>query len=88
MAVNSHMLELRETDLRFTRFTTRLVESLVPGFRARVPGAFTGTAKLDGPSDAMRAVVNGTYDPVRHAPFQIAANGIVGTGETIRARSR
>jgi translocation and assembly module TamB len=86
MAVNSHMLELRETDLRFTRFTTRLVESLVPGFRARVPGAFTGTAKLDGPSDAMRAVVNGTYDPARHAPFQIAANGIVGTGETIRAR--
>jgi translocation and assembly module TamB len=86
MAVNSHMLELRETDLRFIRLTTRLVESLVPGFHARVPGAFTGTAKLDGPSDAMRAVVNGTYDPTRHAPFQIAANGIVGTGETIRAR--
>jgi translocation and assembly module TamB len=87
MAVNSHMLELRETDLRFTRFTTRLVESLVPGFRARVPGAFTGTVKLDGPPEAMRTAVNGTYDPTRHAPFQVAANGIVGTGETIRARN-
>lgn len=87
MAVNSHSLELRETDLRFTRFTTELVESLVPGFRARIPGAFTGTAKLDGPSNAMRANVSGTYDPSRHAPFQLTARGIIGTGQTTRAQN-
>jgi translocation and assembly module TamB len=84
LAVNPHMVELRETDLRFTRFTTELVERLVPGLQVRIPGAFTGRAKLSGPSNAMKADVNGTYDPTRHAPFQLTARGIVGTGDTMR----
>ena len=87
MAVNPSMLELRETDLRFTRFTTELVESLVPGLRVKVPGAFTGRARLSGPSQSMNADVNGTYDPRQHAPFQIVARGIVGTGEVTRAQN-
>ncbi len=87
LALNSHLVELRETDLRFTRFTTELVESLVPGFRARVPGAFTGRVKLDGQPEALRADVSGTFDPSRHAPFHVAAHGIVGTGETTRAQN-
>ena len=87
MAVNPNMLELRETDLRFTRFTTELVESLVPGLQIRIPGAFTGRARLSGASNAMSADVNGTYDPTRHAPFQIVARGIIGTGEVTRAQN-
>jgi len=87
MAVNPDMLELRETDLRFTRFTTELLESLVPGLRVRIPGAYTGTAKLSGPSGAMRADINGTYDPSRHAPFSVVARGIIGTGETTTAQN-
>lgn len=87
MAVNPNMLELRETDLRFTRFTTQLLESLVPGLRIRIPGAFTGRARLSGESSAMNADVNGTYDPTQHAPFQIVARGIIGTGEVTRAQN-
>ena len=87
MAVNPHMLELRETDLRFTRFTTELVEALVPGLRVRIPGSFTGRAKLAGPSEALSADVSGTYDPTRHAPFQFTARGTIGTGETTRAEN-
>jgi translocation and assembly module TamB len=87
MAVNPNMLELRETDLRFTRFTTELVESLVPGLHVRIPGAFTGRARLSGQSQAMNADVNGTYDPTQHAPFQIVARGIVGTGDVTRAQN-
>ncbi len=87
MAVNPHLLELRETDLRFTRFTTELVESLVPGLKVRIPGAFTGHARLSGPSTAMTADVSGTYDPTRHAAFQLTARGIIGTGETTRAQN-
>jgi translocation and assembly module TamB len=87
MAVNPNMLELRETDLRFTRFTTELLESLVPGLEVKIPGAFTGRARLSGQSKAMNADVNGTYDPTRHSPFQIVARGIVGTGEVTRAQN-
>ena len=87
MAVNPNMLELRETDLRFTRFTTELVESLVPGLQVKIPGAFTGRARLSGQSQSMNADVSGTYDPTRHAPFQIVARGIVGTGKVTRAQN-
>jgi hypothetical protein len=87
IAVDPKMTELRETDLRFTRFTTDLVESLVPGLRVKVPGAFTGRARLSGPSEAMRADVNGTYDPTRHAPFHVTARGVIGTGEVTSARN-
>lgn len=87
MAVNPNLMELRETDLRFTRFTTELLESLVPGLRVKVPGAFTGRAKLSGPSDAMNADVDGTYDPSRHAPFHVTARGVIGTGEVTSARN-
>ena len=87
MAVNPNMLELRETDLRFTRFTTELVESMVPGLRVKVPGSFTGRAKLSGPSESLSADVDGTYDPSRHAPFQVTARGVIGTGEVTTARN-
>ena len=87
MAVSSNTFELRETDLRFNKFTTQLVEALVPGLSVRIPGAYTGTARLSGPAEAMRTVVNGTYDPDRHAPFQVSARGIVGTGETPSAQN-
>lgn len=87
MAVSSNTFELRETDLRFNKFTTQLVEALVPGLSVRIPGAYTGTARLSGPPEAMRTVVNGTYDPDRHAPFQVSARGIVGTGETPSAQN-
>ena len=87
MAVNPNMFELRETDLRFTRFTTELVESLVPGLRVKIPGAFTGRARLSGSPNALNTDVNGTYDPSRHAPFQVVARGIIGTGETTRAQN-
>ena len=87
MAVNPNMLELRETDLRFTRFTTELVESLVPGLQIKIPGAFTGRAKLSGPSNALSADVDGTYDPTRHAAFQVTARGIIGTGDVTRAEN-
>jgi translocation and assembly module TamB len=87
MAVNPEMIELRETDLRFTRFTTKLVESLVPGLRIQVPGSFTGRARLAGPSDALRTDVNGTYDPTSHAPFRVTAVGTIGTGEVTSAQN-
>ncbi len=87
IAVNSEAFELRETDLRFTRFTTHLLERLVPGLDVKVPGDFTGTAKLKGPPSGMRTDVSGTYDPDRHAPFQVAAHGVVGTGNSIVARN-
>jgi autotransporter translocation and assembly factor TamB len=80
MTVSSDNFALRETDLRLTRFTTQLVEDLVPGFRARIPGAFTGTAKVSGPPNAMKADVTGTVDPDRHAPFTITARGGLGAG--------
>jgi|GEM_PF-1201680 len=87
MAVNPEMIELRESDLRFTRFTTTLLESLVPGLRVKVPGAFTGRARLSGPSNALNTDVDGTYDPTRHAPFRVTARGILGTGEVTSARN-
>jgi translocation and assembly module TamB len=87
MAVNPKMIELRETDLRFTRFTTALLESLVPGLKVEIPGAFTGRARLAGPSNALNADVDGSYDPTNHAPFRIAARGEIGTGEVTRTRN-
>ncbi|HEX6944360.1 MAG TPA: translocation/assembly module TamB domain-containing protein [Gemmatimonadaceae bacterium] len=87
MAINPSMLELRETDLRFTRFTTELVEALVPGLQVKIPGAFTGRAILSGPSNALTTDVNGTYDPTRHAPFQLTAKGIIGTGDVTSAKN-
>lgn len=87
MAVNPELLELRETDLQFTRLTAKLVESLVPGLRVQVPGSFTGRARLSGPSGALRTDVNGTYDPARHAAFRITARGTLGTGEVTRAQN-
>lgn len=87
MAVNPEMIELRESDLRFTHFTTSLLESLVPGLRVKVPGAFTGRARLAGPSNALNTDVDGTYDPTRHAPFRISVRGILGTGEVTRAQN-
>jgi translocation and assembly module TamB len=87
IAVNPDMIELRETDLQFTQFTTELVESMVPGLSIRIPGAFTGRARFSGPSTALRTDVNGTYDPARHPPFRLAARGIIGTGEVTRAQN-
>ncbi|HSA54823.1 MAG TPA: translocation/assembly module TamB domain-containing protein, partial [Gemmatimonadaceae bacterium] len=74
---------LHGTNLRFTRFSTDLVERLVPGLDVRVPGAFTGRAVLAGPRDAVRVDVDGTFDPSRHPPFQVAARGRLGTGEAV-----
>ncbi|HEX6313494.1 MAG TPA: translocation/assembly module TamB domain-containing protein [Gemmatimonadaceae bacterium] len=87
VAVNSDMIELRETDLQFTRFTTELVESMIPGLQVRIPGAFTGRARFSGPSTALRTDVNGTYDPARHPPFRLSARGVIGTGEVTRAQN-
>jgi hypothetical protein len=86
MAINSQSFELRETDLRLTRFTTELFERLVPEVDTRVTGAFTGTARLEGTPRALRTDINGTFDPARHSPFRITARGVVGTGESVTAR--
>ena len=87
MAVGTHVLEFRDTDVRFTRLTTQLVERLVPGLSLRVPGAFTGVAKLDGPSEAVHADVNGSFDPARHPPFNVTVRGVVGSGSPTIARN-
>lgn len=85
---NGDVVALRGTNLRFTRFTTDLIEQLVPGLDVRVPGAFTGRAELAGPTDAVRLEVDGTFDPAAHAPFQVTAAGLVGTGrDVVRARN-
>src|SRR5688572_26541678 len=86
MAMSSDAFELHETNLRFTRLTTELVERLFPGVDTRVAGSFTGTAKLDGTPRALRADVSGTFDPARHTPFRFMARGIIGTGESVTAR--
>ena len=86
MSLNSHVVEFSDTDLEFRRLTTRLIEQLAPGVDMRVPGSFTGSAKLDGPARAIRADVNGTFDPDRHAPFRFTARGLVGAGESFTAR--
>ena len=86
MSLNSHVLAFSDTDLEFRRLTTQLIERLAPGVDFRVPGSFTGTAKLDGPAQAIRTNVNGTFDPDRHAPFRFTVRGLVGTGESVTAR--
>ena len=87
MSVSSESFELRETDLRLTRFTTALAEDLLPGFEAKIPGSFTGTARLSGPADALRTDVNGTFDADGHAPFRLTARGEIGTGTYTSARN-
>lgn len=86
VAVRPDYIELRNTDLRFTRFTTQLVERLVPGLALRIPGSWTGFARLDGPPDALRAHVDGTFDPDRHRPFSVTARGVIGTGTVTTTR--
>lgn len=80
MVMSTDSFALRETDLRLTRFTTALVENFVPGFKAQIPGSFSGTVRLAGPANALRANVNGTFDADRHAPFSFTARGGIGTG--------
>ena len=87
VAINPDRIELRETDLRLTRFTTDLVEELLPGFQSRIPGSYTGTARLSGPPTALRADVNGTFDADRHAPFKLTARGGIGTGRYTTAEN-
>lgn len=78
---------LRGTNLRFTRFSSDLVEQIVPGLDVRVPGAFSGSVELSGPTDAVRVDMSGSFDPAAHAAFPVALRGIVGTGDAIRARN-
>ena len=84
MAVRPGDITLRETDLRFSRFQSALAERLAPGLDVKVPGAFTGRARLTGPSTAMRVNVDGTFDPDRHAPFRVGVVGLASAAEDVR----
>jgi translocation and assembly module TamB len=87
VTTHNRVFTLRNTDLRFTRFSSQLAERLSPGLNVRVPGTFTGRATLAGPEADMRVDVSGTYDPSAHAPFAFTARGHLGAGETVRARN-
>jgi translocation and assembly module TamB len=86
MALNSHILEFRDTDLQVKTLDTDLIEQLAPGVEFQVPGVISGTAKLDGPARAIRTDVNGTFDADRHPPFRFTIRGSVGAGESMTAR--
>jgi translocation and assembly module TamB len=71
-------MALHDTDLRFQRFDTRLVEQLVPGLEMPRRGTLSGRAALAGGVHAMRVNADVTFNDLQYGASRVAAVGEVG----------
>ena len=71
-------IALHDTDVRFSRVDTRLLEQLIPDFNSPFRGIATGHAIVNGGRHAL--VVNGdvAFDAQQYGHNHLAANGDVG----------
>src|SRR5215203_2301313 len=80
-------LWFHDTNLRFSRVDTHLIEQLMPTVKVPRHGTLTGNAKLDGPPGLMRVDGDVAFDDARYGRSRIVAVGGVGTtGRGVRFR--
>lgn len=75
---------LRDTNLRFSDFDTRLIEQLAPSIRAPEHGLLNGHLIVEGTADAMQVDGDVTLDLYRGGTSRVLATGEIGMREAVR----
>lgn len=81
----SDTLALHDTNLRFANFDTRLAEQLVPGFKSPRRGTLSGRAAAAGGKHALHVDADVAFADATTGTSQVAAVGMVGFGNGMRA---
>lgn len=85
LIVSDSISRFRDTDVRFVRLPTPLIEHFVPEADFPVAGELTGHGSVEGPFEAMRVDVNASFLPVRQPPFRFVVRGGLGAREAVTA---
>jgi hypothetical protein len=79
-------LRLRDTDVRFERVHTRLVERVIPGFEAPRQGSLTGELALEGHPEAMQLDGDVTFADDVGGTSRVLAVGELAVADEVRVR--
>jgi translocation and assembly module TamB len=77
-------VSFHDTDLRFTRFDTRLLEQLVPNLKLPANGLASGRLAMAGGFDSLRVDGDVTFDHAASGRSRLVARGVAGYDTTAR----